>query len=127
MCVRTYVCEYTCAFLPLLSSLSPSPSLPSPAKEEVDTFDEPYDPLEEEGNRAQVMWMKSLRRIQTQVEYGLVQYGIVQYGIVQYHLSGYLCGNIIYANYASTVLSVIYASKIFTLIHHFEPNFIFAK
>ena len=27
----------------------------------------------------------------------------------------------------NTVLSVIYAGKIFMLIHHFEPNFIFAK
>ena len=26
-----------------------------------------------------------------------------------------------------TVNSVIYAGKIFMLIHHFEPNFIFAK
>ena len=26
-----------------------------------------------------------------------------------------------------TVLSVIYAGKIFMLIHHFEPNFIFTK
>ena len=27
----------------------------------------------------------------------------------------------------NTVLSVIYAGKIFMLTHHFEPNFIFAK
>ena len=29
--------------------------------------------------------------------------------------------------YVYTVNSVIYAGKIFMLIHHFEPNFIFAK
>ena len=40
------------------------PSLPPSATEEVDTYEQPYDP---ESTRAQVLWMKSLRRIQTQV------------------------------------------------------------
>ena len=39
------------------------------AKEEVDTYEQPYDP--DENTRAQVLWMKSLRRIQTQVLYTL--------------------------------------------------------
>ena len=38
------------------------------AVEEVDTYEQPYDP---ENTRAQVLWMKSLRRIQTQVPYTL--------------------------------------------------------
>ena len=42
----------------------PSLSLPPSATEEVDTDEQPYDP---ESTRAQVLWMKSLRRIQTQV------------------------------------------------------------
>ena len=51
-----------CAFS--LLSPSPFPSLPPSATEEVDTDEQPYDP---ESTRAQVLWMKSLRRIQTQV------------------------------------------------------------